>query len=235
MHASITGGLVTFATHAVNQLGLGGVLLMILCSGVIAVPGTEVTLLFAGFNVYEHHLPLIGVIAVAVLGDVLGATIAYLIAYLGQRELLERHGSKVHLSPAKLDRSYRWFDRWGAPTIFLSRIVPVVRFAFSYVGGLARMPYPRFIALVTAGSIIWMTAWTLIGRAVGSQWQSWRHHLDYVDYAVVVLAVLALVYLVVRWRRAIVGGGGAGGDGGPEPLPPALAAEASDGDVGARR
>jgi membrane protein DedA with SNARE-associated domain len=239
VHGSLTSGLVTFATHVINQLGLGGVLLLILCSGVIAIPGTEPTLLFAGFNVYEHHLSLIGVIVVAVIGDLIGATIAYLIGYIGQRELLERHGSKLHLSQAKLDRSYRWFDRWGAPTIFVSRILPFVRFAFSYVGGAARMSYPRFIVLSALGSIVWMTTWTLVGRAVGSQWQSWRHHLEYADYVFVALALIALAYLLLRWRRSVLVERAAAtapstGAAGSEPRPP-LAAEAADGDVGLRR
>jgi membrane protein DedA with SNARE-associated domain len=200
--ASITSGLVTLATHIIRDLGLVGVALLNLCSGVIAVPGTEPTMLFAGFDVYQHHLSLIGVIAFAVIGDVAGAAIAYGIGYFGQRELLERHGSKLHLSRAKLDRTHGWFERWGEITIFLSRLTPFVRFGFSYIGGVARMSFARFLALTTLGSIVWMTAWTLVGRAVGSQWQSWRHHLEYVDYAFVALAVVAIVYGAYRWRRA---------------------------------
>jgi membrane protein DedA with SNARE-associated domain len=201
-YASITSGLVTLATHIIRELGVLGVALLNLCSGVIAVPGTEPTMLFAGFNVYEHHLSLIAVIAFAVIGDVAGAVIAYGIGYFGQRELLERHGSKLHLSRAKLDRTHRWFERWGEITIFLSRLTPFVRFGFSYVGGVARMSFARFVVLTTLGSIVWMTAWTLVGRAVGSQWQSWRHHLEYVDYAFIALALVAIVYGAYRWRRS---------------------------------
>jgi membrane protein DedA with SNARE-associated domain len=202
VNASITGGLVTLATHIIRDLGVVGVALLNLCSGVIAVPGTEPTMLFAGFNVYQHHLSLIAVIAFAVIGDIAGAVVAYGIGYFGQRELLERHGAKLHLSKAKLDRTHRWFERWGEITIFFSRLTPFVRFGFSYVGGVARMSFARFLALTTLGSIVWMTAWTLIGRAVGSQWESWRHHLEYVDYAFAALAVVAIVYLAYRWRRS---------------------------------
>ncbi|MBV9003547.1 MAG: hypothetical protein JO181_02740, partial [Solirubrobacterales bacterium] len=41
----------------------------------------------------------------------------------------------------------------------------------------------------------------LLGREVGRNWQSWRHHLEYADYAAVALLVLAIVYLIVRRSR----------------------------------
>jgi membrane protein DedA with SNARE-associated domain len=229
LHASITNGLVTLATHVIHDLGYGGVLLLIMCSGVIAVPGTEPTLLFAGFNVYQHHLSLVGVIVFAVIGDVLGASVAYSIGYFGQRELLERHGGKLHLSKAKLDLTHRWFERWGAPTIFVSRIMPFVRFGFSYIGGVARMSLRRFIALTTAGSIVWMTTWAVVGREVGSQWQSWRHHLEYADYAFVALAVIAVVYGLYRWRRSVLA------ERSAARTVPAVGAESAEPDVGVRR
>ena len=34
----------------------------------------------------------------------------------------------------------------------------------------------------------------MLGREVGSNWQSWRHNLEYVDYAVVALVVAAIAY-----------------------------------------
>ena len=48
---------------------------------------------------------------------------------------------------------------------------------------------------------MWIGALGVLGREVGSKWQSWRHHLEYADYAVVVLVVVAIVYLIVRRGR----------------------------------
>lgn len=62
------------------------------------------------------------------------------------------------------------------------------------------MPYWRFLPLAAAGSVIWIGGLGILGRAVGSQWQSWRHHLEYVDYVGVLVVLAAIVYLIVRWR-----------------------------------
>jgi membrane protein DedA with SNARE-associated domain len=193
---------VKLATNVIGSLGLAGIVLLNATTGVIGMPGTEPTMLFAGFNVYQGRLTLLGVIVAGVLGDSLGATGAYTIGHWGSRELMERQGSKLHVSPAGLDRAHRWFERYGSPVIFFSRMIPFARAAFPYAAGVADMGYARFITLATLGSIPWITGLALVGREVGSNWQSWRHHLEYADYTAIALLVLALVYIVARRIRA---------------------------------
>jgi len=199
--ASLTDSLVTLATHVIRDLGVAGVALLTLASGVVGVPGSEPTMLFAGFNVSTGHMTLVGIIVFGVIGDMAGATLAYFIGYFGRRELFERQGSKLHMSAQRLDRAHGWFETRGAPVIFFSRMVPFARAAFPYVAGVAEMPFARFFALATAGSIVWITALGLLGRAVGSSWESWRRHLEIVDYVVIALVVIGIVYLVVRRVR----------------------------------
>ncbi len=201
LYASLTGPLVNLATHIIRSVGLAGVLGLMAITGVVAVPGTEPTMLFAGFNVYQHHLSLVGIIVCGTIGDVLGASIAYAIGYFGSRELVARHGRKLHIDEHGVDRAHRWFERRGDPVIFVSRLMPVVRAGFPYAAGIARMPYPRFVTLAALGSLVWVSALAFLGRAVGASWPSWRHHLEYVDYAAVAIAVAVIAYLLVRrWR-----------------------------------
>ena len=200
--ASITGPLVDLATNLIGSLGLAGVLILNTMTGVIGVPGTEPTMLFAGFNVYDGHLTLLGIIVAGVAGDVLGACIAYTIGFFGRRELLERQGSKLHVNPRKLERAQRWSEAYGAPVIVVSRWIPFARAAFPYAAGIAEMPFVKFALAALAGSIVWITGLAVLGREVGSNWSSWRHHLEYVDYAVVVVIVVAIAYFLYRRRRA---------------------------------
>ena len=71
--ASLTGPLVNLATHAISTLGLAGVALLCMTTGIIGLPGTEPTMLFAGFDVYNGTLSLAGVIVAGLIGDVAGA------------------------------------------------------------------------------------------------------------------------------------------------------------------
>ncbi len=199
--ASVTDSLVTLATHIIRDVGLAGVAIMTLTSGVIGVPGSEPTMLFAGFDVYQGNLSLVGIIVFGVLGDMIGASIAYAIGYWGREEIVERHGNKLHISKSRLDRAHRWFERFGAPVIVASRCIPFARAAFPYAAGVARMGYLRFLIFATIGSIIWISALGLLGNAVGSNWQSWRHNLEYVDYVAAALLFAAIAYLIIRLAR----------------------------------
>lgn len=200
--ASVTGPLVNLATHAIDSIGVAGVAVMMALSNVVALPGTEPTMLFAGFDVFRGHLTLVGIILAGLAGDLLGASIAYAIGYWGRRELVERHGSKVHLSAHRLDRAHAWANRYGPPAVFFSRLLPGARFVFPYAAGIAEMSYARFLSFAALGSAVWVTGLGLLGRQVGHNWPSWRKHLEYVDYAALALIVALAVFVALRRRSA---------------------------------
>jgi membrane protein DedA with SNARE-associated domain len=199
--ASITDKLATFATNVVGDLGLPGVfLLMTLESMCIPIP-SEATMLFAGFNVHNGEYSLFAVTAVGVAANVVGSWIAYAVGYYGRLELVERHGNKLHIKQSHLALAERWFDRWGAPAIFFSRMLPIVRTFISLPAGVARMPFWRFTILTALGCIPWVFALAFAGEQAADNWTSWRDSLHYVDYAVAALIVAGIVYLVVRRRH----------------------------------
>jgi membrane protein DedA with SNARE-associated domain len=199
--ASLTGPLVDVATKLIGSIGYAGVAMMCATSGVIGLPGTEPTMLFAGFNVYQGKLTLVGIIIAGIVGDTIGAGVAYLIGNRAGRELVEHQHSKLHVNPARIQRAHRWFERWGAPVIAVSRLIPLGRAAFPYAAGVAEMPFVKFITFAVIGSVVWMTGLGFLGREVGADWQKWRNHLEYADYAVLGLIVLAIAYLILRRRR----------------------------------
>jgi membrane protein DedA with SNARE-associated domain len=199
--ASVTDSLVTLATHIIRDLGYAGIVVLMVSSAVIGVPGTEATMLFAGFNVYDHHLTMVGIIIFGVLGDLLGASIAFGIGKFGLHEVLDRPGSPVHVSKAKMERAHGWFEKWGAPVILLTRLVPLARSIFPYAAGTAEVSWAKFLPLTTLGSVIWVVGLGELGNGVGHNWPQWRKHLEIVDYLVVVLVVLAIVWLVVQRVR----------------------------------
>jgi len=199
--ASLTDPIVQFAVNVIHDLGLAGVfVLMVLESACIPIP-SEATMLFAGFNVSQGHYSLIAVTLVGASANLVGSWSAYAVGYYGRVDILERHGRKLHISPAHLRAADRYFERHGSATVFFTRMLPFIRTFISLPAGVARMPFLRFSLLTFAGCLPWVFALALIGREVGSKWERWRHSLGYVDYAVVALLVLAVAYLVLKRRR----------------------------------
>jgi membrane protein DedA with SNARE-associated domain len=199
--ASLTDPIVQFAVDVVDKLGLPGVFaLMVAESACIPIP-SEATMLFSGFNVSNGEYPLLVLVAVATVANVVGSWIAYAVGYYGRVDLLEKHGAKLHIKPSHLHWADDWFERYGAATVFFSRMLPIIRTFISLPAGVARMPFWRFTALTTLGCVPWIFMLAFIGKQVGERWTQWRDSLHYVDYAVLALIVLGVTFLLLRRRR----------------------------------
>jgi membrane protein DedA with SNARE-associated domain len=207
--------IVDLATEFIGSAGdLGVFVLMLLESACIPVP-SEAIMLFAGFSVYKGELTLVGVVVAGVLGNLVGSWIAYAVGYFGRIDLLEKN-KLIHISPKHLKWADDWFARYGAATVFFSRMLPIVRTFISLPAGVAKMPFWRFTAYTLAGCIPWVLALALVGEAVGENWEDWRHKLGYLDYVVLAAIVVGVIYLVVKRRR-----GGGSGEGEPDNRPAA--------------
>src|SRR3954468_7603499 len=200
--ASLTGPLVDFATNVIGDLGLAGIFLLMLADRACIPTSSEAIMLFAGFEVADGRFGLFAIVAAGVLGNLIGAWIAYGIGYYGRVEVLERHGKWLHITPKHLAWADRWFEQHGDATVFFSRMVPVIRTFISLPAGVARMPFWRFTLLSFAGIVPWVLGFAIAGRALGDNWDDLQKKLHYVDYAIVALIIGSIAYLLIRRRRS---------------------------------
>jgi membrane protein DedA with SNARE-associated domain len=198
--ASLTDPLVNAATDFIDSVGVVGVfILMLLESACIPIP-SEATMLFAGFNVSEGDMTLLGIVVAGVAGNLVGSWIAYAVGYYGRIELLDRN-RLIHINRKHLEWADSWFERHGDATVFFTRMLPIIRTFISLPAGVARMPFWRFTLFTVAGCIPWVLLLAIIGREVGDKWEDWQSYLHYVDYAVIAAVIAVIVYLIVRRRR----------------------------------
>jgi membrane protein DedA with SNARE-associated domain len=146
------------------------------------------------------------VLAVAgTLGYLLGSLIGWQIGRRGGRPLLERHGRRLHLDPADLERSERWFERFGGWAVFLGRLTPLVRSFISIPAGVLRSPLAPYAALTLAGSAIWCFGFAAAGWALGDGYERLHHATRFGDYAVVLGVLALLAALILHRRRRVTG------------------------------
>jgi membrane protein DedA with SNARE-associated domain len=205
--ASISESLVNTTAHFVRDAGLPGIFaLMAISSACIPIP-SEVVMLFAGFAVADptqsashHHMTMTGVVLAGLIGTMVGSWLAYGVGRGGRLELFERHGAKLHMGPAQIERADRFFQRYGEPTVLFGRMIPLVRAFVSLPAGIARMPFGRFTIFSLLGTLPWVVALAFVGHAVGGDWTQIRKGFEYVDYAIVLLLVVGIIYAIVRRR-----------------------------------
>ena len=113
----------------------------------------------------------LAIVLAGTIGYTIGAVLGWAIGMYGGRPFLERRGRWFHLSPPKLAKAERWFDRWGDWAVFLGRITPVARSFVSIPAGVFRAPLGRYTVLTFIGSTIWCVVFASIGYAFGTRWE----------------------------------------------------------------
>lgn len=186
-----------------QQMGYGGVVLLMFLENVFPPIPSEVVMPLAGYASAQGELALWGVIAAGMLGSVLGALpLYYLGRWLGTERLLgwsERHGHWLMLSPRELERAERWFDRHARTTVFLGRLVPGVRSLVSIPAGMYEMALGPFLLLTAGGTALWAGLLALAGHFLGERYESIGRYLGPATY--VVLGGLLVWYLVYAGKR----------------------------------
>lgn len=183
---------------------LGIVALMAIESACIPLP-SEIIMPFAGYLVSVGRFSLIGAATAGALGCNLGSTIAYVVAAKGGRKVIERWGAYVLIRPVELERAEKFFIRYGAVTVFVGRLLPVIRTFISFPAGLARMPMLRFQIYSFVGSWPWCFALAYVGMLLGARWDSdptLRRLFHEFDAAIVAVLIVGLAWFVwSRWRE----------------------------------
>lgn len=135
---------------------------------------SEVVMIPAGFMAARLELgcaPCVALgiaIALGIAGSLAGAYANYgLSARLGKPFLL-KYGKYFFVKPAPLERACEVFNRYGAATTFVCRLVPVIRQLISIPAGISRMPLGAFTLYTGLGAGIWTVVLAVIGYGLGA-------------------------------------------------------------------
>ncbi|HEY0417225.1 MAG TPA: DedA family protein [Gaiellaceae bacterium] len=149
----------------------------------------------SGFSAY------VAVVLAGIAGYQVGAIAGWWIGFRGGRAFVERYGRWVHLSPERLERAERWFERWDAWAVLVGRVTPVARSFVSIPAGLFESPFGRYNLLTLLGNGVWCAVLAAIGWGLGSSWDTFHHDFRWVEYAVVAGIVATAAYWIWRRRR----------------------------------
>ena len=198
---NIVESISNFIIAAIEQLGYAGVALaMAKESACIPLP-SEVIMPFAGYVAWEGKLSLLGVAIAGTIGCLIGSLVLYSIGAYGGRPLLERHGRYLLVRKSELDRADMWFAKHGEITVFISRVLPIIRSFISLPAGIARMDIKKFSLYTTLGSFPWCFALAYIGFFLGPQWSTIERLFRYLDIVVIVGFVALVGYLFYHRKR----------------------------------
>jgi membrane protein DedA with SNARE-associated domain len=191
-------------TGFVEESGYLGIALLMLAENVFPPIPSELIMPLAGFTAARGDLNIVLVVISGTLGSVLGTALWY---WLGRRlgmgrlkNLAERHGRWLTLSPSDLDRAQRLFRRHSGQAVFFGRLIPAVRTLISVPAGIVGMPVGWFLFYTLLGSVLWNILLAGAGYMLQTQYQAVSEWLNPATDVVLGLILTVYFYRVVTFQ-----------------------------------
>ena len=152
------------------------------------------------------RLNIVLVALLGYVGAVLGDNLGFAIGHLGGRRLVERYGRYVFLTPERLDKTTRFFERHGGKIIIVARFIEGLRQANGIIAGTTGMHWRRFLIFDAIGAALWVAVWTSVGYFSSSHIDTiYNDATRYDTDLAIAFGALLLAYIarrVLRARRA---------------------------------
>jgi membrane-associated protein len=130
---------------------------------------------------------------------VLGDTANYWIGYHVGPKVFHRENVRF-FKKEYLDRTHRFYEKYGGRTIIIARFVPIIRTFAPFVAGIGRMSYGRFMSYNVFGGVGWVVGFVLMGYQFGNI-PVVRRHFSLVVIAIILISVIPIVTEFIRHRR----------------------------------
>lgn len=199
--SKIMSALGNFAISVISATGYFGVFfLMVLESMIFPIP-SELVMPFAGFLAAQGELNLALVCVFATLGSIVGSGISYLAGMYGGNALVLKYGKYFLLDEKDLMKTESWFSKKGEKTIFIGRLIPVVRHLISIPAGIGKMNFKKFCIYTISGALIWNSFLAYLGYILGQNWDKVRHYTEPISIAVAVLLAAGAGYYIYHFVK----------------------------------
>ena len=137
----------------------------------------------------------------AVAGDQLG----YFIGHKAGPPIFQRKSSGL-FSHRTIERTNRFFLRYGAAAVIIARFIGIVRTFMPVAAGVGRMPWPLFLRLDIVGGLLWGAGLPLVGWGVAhipGVADIVTEYIDLVLLGVVAIAIVAIIWHAIQSRREV--------------------------------
>jgi membrane-associated protein len=162
------------------------------------IPG-ETALVLGGVLAGTHALPLIAVLALGILGAIVGDSVGYYVGRRwGQRVLDSTLGRFIR--PERFQRGQAYVAARGGRAVLLGRFTAALRALVPGLAGMSGVPYRVFLPYNIAGGVIWGSGAVMLGYVAGASWRAALHVASGASLAVLAVVVAAVVGGVVLRR-----------------------------------
>lgn len=156
------------------------------------LPGDSLLFAAGVFSADGGGLNLIATLLVFYAAAILGNTSNYWIArFLGQRII--DSGKVKSLTPERMEKLDRFFEKYGGLTIVITRFMPFFRTFAPFIAGTGHMNFGKFTMFNAIGGISWVSLFVLVGYFFGGV-EFVQQHFEIIILGIVAVSVAPAVF-----------------------------------------
>lgn len=190
--------------------------LMVVESSFIPFPSEVVVPPAAYLACTKGDMNVFVVVLVATAGAIVGALINYYLSMWIGRPIVyafanSKFGHACLIDKEKVEKAESYFDKHGAVSTFVGRLIPAVRQLISIPAGLARMNLGVFVIFTGLGAMVWNGVLAGLGYWLGktvpldmlfNTVEQYNDYLTYVGLGIGVICVGVILWNVFKPRKS---------------------------------
>lgn len=185
--------------HLIHQYGYWGIFFILLIE-MIGVPfPAETTLTVSGIALTKGDFSLIPLLLAAIIGNLIGSTIAYGIGRFFGRAVIIKYGKYIGLTEERLNKAEQMFLKRRIAILIISKFIAGVRVFTPYLAGLNGIPFAVFTLYNAIGAALWVTVFVFLGRYVHVAWS--RYHAVMHQHLLPLILIALVIVLVLMWVK----------------------------------
>ena len=185
------GYIVLFTTLMLELLGL-------------PLPG-EVVMGYTGVLIFQGHLNWIISILMAWAGSSLGMSGAYWIGYKLGTPFFEKYGHRFHLGITRIEKTSKWFSKYGNKLLVIAYFIPVIRHITGYFAGITRLTFRTYMLYAYSGAFLWVTIFISLGKILGPQWEQFHHSIKkyFIIAKIIAIIIVIVIYMYKKHKISL--------------------------------
>lgn len=129
------------------------------------------------------------------LAAFLGDTANYWMGkYFGQKII---DSPKIPINQNHIDKTQKFYNKYGGKTIFLARFVPIIRTFAPFIAGIGKMRYKKFIYYNATGGFVWVFGFTLLGYFFGNL-PGVKENFSILVIAIIIISVIPILTELIK-------------------------------------
>jgi len=194
VHVFIILSLYPEMLESINNLiltkGLWALFILMITNGMVSLPPSTIVLFLAGVyaNVFQYNFYY--VLAIVVVGNVIGSYSLFLVGrYFGYEWIFRTKYLSKFIQKEKIHKLAKKFRKEGAHWVAIFKCISGTRAIVSIPAGMIKMPHLVFLGYATLGSLIWALFWQSLGYYIG---MSFLQYKLYISLTLLLLLVITL-------------------------------------------